>query len=188
MKIAISATGRTIESNIGATFGRAPLFLIRDTTTKDVKVIENKARGRQSGIGITAVNTVVNEGIDAVITADIGPKAFEIFKQGRVQIYKADDKIEDAIKLFEEKKLSEITNETVPRYSGKLKKEETQEVDWDRVEYTQKIQRVRCKGIAIKKIYRDTGVEIFCKNFIMIDGVPTCKIVNDRCMHYSTIV
>ena len=122
MKIVISATGRDIESNIDATFGRALFFLIMDTTTKEVKVIENKARDRPNGVGITAVNTVEKEGINAVITADIGPLAFEIFEQGRVKIYKAEGKINDAIRLFEEGKLSEINKATVPKYTGLKRK------------------------------------------------------------------
>ena len=122
MKIAISATGRYKESNIHTTFGRALFFLIMDTKTKEVKVIENKVRDRPDGVGITAVNTVENEGIGAVITTDIGPLAFKTFKQGGVKIYKAEGKINDAIRLFEEGKLSEITKATKPKYSGLKKK------------------------------------------------------------------
>ena len=122
MKIVISATGRDIESNIDVTFGRALFFLIMDTKTKEVKVIENKARDRPNGVGITAVNTVEKEGIDAVITTDIGPYAFATFKQGGVKIYKADGKINDAIRLFEEGKLSEITKATKTKYAGLKKK------------------------------------------------------------------
>jgi len=82
MKIAISSTGKDIESNIDETFGRTLFFLSIDTSTKEVKVIENKVRDRTDGVGITAVNTVETEGIDAVITTDIGgPLAFKTFKQ-----------------------------------------------------------------------------------------------------------
>jgi predicted Fe-Mo cluster-binding NifX family protein len=122
MKIAISATGRDIESNIDVTFGRALFFLILDTTTKEVKVIENKVRDRPDGVGITAVNVVENEGVDAVITYDIGPFAFKTFRQGGVKIYKAEGKINNAIRLLEEGKLSEITKATKPKYSGLKKK------------------------------------------------------------------
>ena len=122
MKIVISSTGRDRESTIDATFGRARFFLIVDTKTKKVKVIENKAKDRPSGVGITAVNTVENEGIDAVITADIGPLVFETFEQGGVKIYKAEGKINDAIRLFEEGKLSEITKVTRPKYAGLKRK------------------------------------------------------------------
>ena len=118
MKIVISAAGRDKESNIDSTFGRARFFLIVNTKSKEVKVIENKAIDRPNGVGITAVNTVENEGIDAVITAEIGPLAFETFERTGVKVYKAEGKINDAIQLFEEGKLSEIAKATRPKYAG----------------------------------------------------------------------
>ena len=122
MKIAISSTGRDIEGNIGATFGRAPFFLIMDTTTKEVKVIENKVRERSDGIGITVVNIIVGEKIDALITNDIGPSAFEIVERCRIKVYQAKGRIKDAIRLFKEGKLSEITKATGLKYMGLKKK------------------------------------------------------------------
>jgi predicted Fe-Mo cluster-binding NifX family protein len=118
MKIVISAAGRDKESNIDPTFGRARFFLIVDTKSKEVKVIENKAIDRPNGVGITAVNTVEKEGIDAVITAEIGPLAFETFEQSGVKVYKAEGRINDAIQHFKEGKLSEITKATRPKYAG----------------------------------------------------------------------
>lgn len=122
MKIAVGATGRDMESNIDATFGRAPFFLIVDTKTKEEKVIVNKVIDRPNGVGITVANIVEKEGIDAVITTDIGPLAFETFDQGGIKIYKAEGKINNAIRLFEEGKLSEIKKATVPKYTGLKRK------------------------------------------------------------------
>ena len=122
MKIVISAAGRDKESNIDPTFGRARFFLIVNTKSKEVKVIENKAIDRPNGVGITAVDTVEKEGINAVITGDIGPLAFKTFKQSGVKIYKAEGKINDVIRLFEEGKLSEITKATRPKYAGLKRK------------------------------------------------------------------
>ncbi len=118
MKIVISATGRDIESNIDATFGRAPFFLIVDTKTKEVKVIVNKVRDRPNGVGITVGNVVANEEIDAVIATDIGPFAFKTFEQCGIRIYQGEGKINNAIRQFEEGKLSEITKATVQKYEG----------------------------------------------------------------------
>ena len=118
MKIVISATGRDIESNIDATFGRAPFFLIVDTKTNEEKLVVNAARDRSSGVGVTIGNIVAKEGIDAVITTDIGPLAFETFEQCGIKIYQAAGKIKDAIQQFMEEKLSEITETTVLKYAG----------------------------------------------------------------------
>ena len=118
MRIVISATGRDKESNINATFGRAPFFLIVDTKTKEEKVIENKARDRPNGVGITVGNIVAGEEIDAAITNDIGPYAFEIIERCGIKVYQAKGRIKDALQLFEEGKLSEITNATKQKYAG----------------------------------------------------------------------
>ncbi len=118
MKILISATGKDIESNIDATFGRAPFFLIVGPKSEEVKVIENKARDRSSGVGITSVNVVLNEEMDAVITKDIGPEAYKVFESCGIKIYQAEGKIKDAIQDFKEGKLSEMTKATVQKYNG----------------------------------------------------------------------
>ncbi len=128
MKIVISATGRDIESNIDATFGRAPFFLIVDTKTKEEKVIVNKVVDRSSGVGVTVGNIVAKEEIDAVITTDIGPFAFETFEQCGIRMYQGEGKIIDAIRQFEEGKLSEITKPTVPRYTGLKRRKKRQTI------------------------------------------------------------
>ncbi|MFX1508540.1 MAG: NifB/NifX family molybdenum-iron cluster-binding protein [Promethearchaeota archaeon] len=123
MKIVISATGRDIESNIDATFGRCSFFLVLDTKTKDVKALINTTKDIPDKIGVTAGEIVANQGIDAVITADIGPKAFEAFKKYGIKIYQGEGKINDVVHQLEEGMLSEITKPTGPMYMG-LKKNE----------------------------------------------------------------
>ena len=117
MKIVISAKGRDIESNIDTTFGRASFFLILDTKTKKSKVIENNARDRPSGVGVTVGNIVADEEIDAVLTNNIGLLAFEIFEQCGIKVYQGEGKIKDAIQQFSEGKLSKITKPTVPKHT-----------------------------------------------------------------------
>ena len=118
MKVVISATGRDIESNINAKFGRAPFFLIIDTKTNEEKALVNTTRELPSGVGITVGNMVAREGIDAVITTEIGPLAFETFEQCGIKIYQAEGKIKDAIQQFTEGKLPEITKATAPKFIG----------------------------------------------------------------------
>ena len=122
MKIVISATGRDIESNIHATFGRCSFFLVLDTKTKDVKALMNTTKDRPDKIGVTAGQIVADQGIDAVITAEIGPLAFEAFEKYGIKVYQAEGKINDAILQLEEGKLPEITKATVSRFQG-LEKE-----------------------------------------------------------------
>ena len=119
MKVVISATGKDIESNINARFGRAPFFLIIDTKTNEEKVIDNTSRELESGVGVTVGNIVAREEVDAVIASDIGPLAFETFDQCGIKIYKANGKIKNAIQQFVEGKLPEIIKATVSKFDGK---------------------------------------------------------------------
>ncbi len=115
MKIVISSTGRDIESDIDTTFHRCSFFLIIDTKTNSLLSLENTTRDRPSEIGAIVGQIVANEGIDTVITTDIGPRAFEIFERYGIKIYQAKGKVNDAIRQLEAGKLPEITRATIQK-------------------------------------------------------------------------
>lgn len=123
MKIAISATGRNIDSNINTKFERCPFFLIVDIEKNILSPIENKTKDRPHEIGGTVGKLIANQEIDTVIANDIGPRAFEIFKQYGIKMYRAEGLVEDAIQYLKDGKLPEITEATVPMYSEWKKKE-----------------------------------------------------------------
>ncbi len=111
MKIAISSAGENLESEIDAKFGRCPYFLIveiEDKKIKDVKAIENIAAGQRGGAGITSAEIIAKEKVDAVITANLGPRAFSVFEQFEIKIYQGQGKVGDAVQKFIEGKLTEI--------------------------------------------------------------------------------
>ena len=122
MKIAISATGRGLDRNIDVKFERCRFFLILDIKKNLLLPFENKAKDRPREIGGTVGQLIANEGIDTVITSDIGPSAFEMFKQYGIKVYQAEGIVEDAVRCLKEGKLAELTKPTVPRYSDWKKK------------------------------------------------------------------
>jgi len=120
MKIAISSTGKTLESEVDTRFGRCPYFLIVEIENKikDFKAIENTATAQSGGAGITASEIVANEKPDAVITANLGPRAFSVFEQFGIKIYQGQGKIKKVIQEFIDGKLKEIVNATGPQHVG----------------------------------------------------------------------
>ena len=123
MKIAISATGRGLDSNIDAKFERCRFFLILDIEKNSLLPFENKTKDRPREIGGTVGPLIAKEGIDTVITSDIGPSAFDIFKQNGIKIYQAEGIVEEAVRRLKEGKLKELTKPTVPSYSDWKKKQ-----------------------------------------------------------------
>jgi len=121
MKIAISSTGKTLESELDARFGRCAYFLIveiEDEKVKDVKAIENTAKAQRGGAGITAGEIVANEKVDVVITENLGPRAFSVFGQFGIKVYSGKGKIKNVVKDFIEGKSIEMGEATGPQHMG----------------------------------------------------------------------
>ena len=88
MKIAISATGKDLDSAIDPRFGRASYFIIVDAESGNiVNVIDNlAAQDAAQGAGINAATLVAGSGAQTVLTGQIGPKAFEVLQASGIKM------------------------------------------------------------------------------------------------------
>jgi predicted Fe-Mo cluster-binding NifX family protein len=121
MKIAVSSAGKDPDSEIDVRFGRCPYFLIVDIEGKKIKgfkAIENTASAQAGGAGMTAAQIVADQNVEAVITANVGPRAFDVFGQLGITVYTAQGKIKDAVKDFIDGKLEEVRLPTGPQHMG----------------------------------------------------------------------
>ncbi len=123
MKIAISSIGKTLESEVDTRFGRCSYFLIVEVDKnskkiKGFKAIENTAKAQMGGAGITAGEMVANQKVDAVITINTGPRAFSVFEQLGIKVYRGEGKVKEVIQEFLDGKLEELTNATGPQHIG----------------------------------------------------------------------
>ena len=121
MKLVFSSSGKSVDDDIDARFGRCPYFLIvniEDKKVKNVKVIENTAKAQMGGAGITAGEIIGNLGVDAVITTNLGPRAFSVFNQLGIKVFKAQGSIKKAIEDFLSEKLDRLSDSTGPQHAG----------------------------------------------------------------------
>ena len=121
MRIAVSSTGKDIESNVDMRFGRCPYFIIaeiEDKKIKNIKAIQNISAMQTGGAGITAAQLIGNEDVQAVITVNIGPKAFAVLQQLGIDIYQGSGKIKDVLSQFIDNKLTKIKAATGPTFMG----------------------------------------------------------------------
>jgi len=117
MIMAISSSGKSIDHKIYTKFERCSYFLIVDLEHNTALPITNIAKETPHEIGGKVGKLIAKLGIDVIITTDIGPRAFEIFKQNGIKIYRAEGIIEDAIRQLKKGNLIEIKKATLPRYS-----------------------------------------------------------------------
>jgi predicted Fe-Mo cluster-binding NifX family protein len=110
MKVCVSSTGTGSESAIDPRFGRASHLLLVDTETGDLRPIPNDP-GAARGAGIQAAEAVVRSGASAVLTGQLGPKAFAVLQAAGIPAYGARGlTVQGAILALSEGRLSRITD------------------------------------------------------------------------------
>jgi predicted Fe-Mo cluster-binding NifX family protein len=119
MKICVSSTGKDINASIDQRFGRCQYFLIIDVETMDVKTIPNESTLASGGAGVQAAQIVTNEDVDAIITGNIGPNAFQILQAAGITVFTgAQGSIKEAIENYKKGTLKETESPNVESHSG----------------------------------------------------------------------
>lgn len=88
MKIAITSQGPDLTSQVDLRFGRAKNFIVLDTDTGEFSAHDNTQNmNAAQGAGIQAGRTVVELGVEAVVTGNVGPKAFATLQAGNIEVH-----------------------------------------------------------------------------------------------------
>ena len=118
MKIAVTAQGRDFNAPVDPRFGRASCFVVVDTETGAFSVADNAQNlNALQGAGIQAGRTVVDLGVGAVITGNVGPKAFATLTAGGVKVYTgATGDVGEAIEQFKAGALKLVDDATVEEH------------------------------------------------------------------------
>ena len=101
MKIAVSAKGNTMESQIDQRFGRAAFFIIVQTDDMEVEVVDNSAVAASGGAGISAAQMIADKDVEAVVTGNVGPNAMNVLKAAKIKLYKGSaESVKENVELF----------------------------------------------------------------------------------------
>ncbi|MCF6462356.1 NifB/NifX family molybdenum-iron cluster-binding protein [Clostridium sp. Cult1] len=119
MKIALSASGKDLHSNLDLRFGRSSYFIIYDLGTDQFKAMENKGESAGGGAGIAAAQQLIDERVEAIISNNIGPNAFDLLISSDIKMYKGKNiPCKLLVEMFKEKKLEEIKESRPSRKGG----------------------------------------------------------------------
>lgn len=118
MKVAVSSSGKSLDSMLDPRMGRCQYFMLVNSETMDFEVIENGAANASGGAGIQAAQTLLNTKVDAVVTGNVGPNAWEILEAAGIKVYRSGTTtIEDVLKDFQAGRLQTI-QEAGPAHGG----------------------------------------------------------------------
>lgn len=119
MKIAVTSTAKTLDSQVDQRFGRANCFVVIETETMDFVVIDNQSASAAGGAGVGAARAVTDAGADAVLTGNCGPNAERALSAAGVELYTGvTGTITEAVELFKSGKLAPAAGPNVKSHFG----------------------------------------------------------------------
>ncbi len=119
MKVAITAQGKDLNSAADPRFGRCQYFIIADTDEDDFKAVSNDSAQASGGAGTAAAQALVNQGVEAVITGNMGPNAMRVLQAADIKIYTTKAiTVREALEQWKTGKTEHITASTVAGHHG----------------------------------------------------------------------
>ena len=119
MRIAVSASGGGLDAAVDPRFGRCPYFVIVDTETMHSEVVPNESGNMAHGAGIQAAQTVVGQGVQVVLTGNIGPNAYQALSAAGTKIVTGvTGTVREAITSYKNGRLKETSSPSVGGHFG----------------------------------------------------------------------
>ena len=119
MKIAITATAPNLDADIDPRFGRCQYFVIADPDTMEFESLENSGATAGGGAGIATAQTLAGKSIEAVLTGNCGPNAYEVLAAAGIKVVTGvSGKVRDAIQSYKSGKLQASSQPNVAGHFG----------------------------------------------------------------------
>ena len=119
MKIAITATAASLDADIDPRFGRCQYFIIADPDTMEFESLENSGAMAGGGVGIATAQTIAGKGIEAVLTGNCGPNAYQVLAAAGIKVITGvSGKVRQAIEDYKSDKLKASSQPNVPGHFG----------------------------------------------------------------------
>jgi predicted Fe-Mo cluster-binding NifX family protein len=119
MKIAISSSGKTLDSPLDPRFGRCSFFLIVDPADMRYEAFDNQSAAQSGGAGIQAAQFLVDKNVSTVITGHVGPNAVQTLATAGIEIFaEQQGTIEEVVEKYKRGGLKSTTQSTVDSHFG----------------------------------------------------------------------
>jgi len=119
MKIAVAASGNTLDAQVDPRFGRCAWFVIVDSDTMAFEAVQNPGAMAGGGAGIQAAQVVGSTGAQAVIAGNMGPNAHQALTAAGIQILPfMGGTVRQAVEAVKAGKLTAAAAPTVPLHFG----------------------------------------------------------------------
>jgi predicted Fe-Mo cluster-binding NifX family protein len=119
MKVAISATGPSLNAETEPRFGRCPFFIFADPQTLEFEAMDNSSAMSGGGAGISAAQAIAGKGVQAVLTGNCGPNAYQALSAAGIEVITGvSGKVKDVIEQYRSGKFQASSQANVPDHFG----------------------------------------------------------------------
>jgi predicted Fe-Mo cluster-binding NifX family protein len=119
MKVAITATGPTLDADIDPRFGRCQYFIIVDPETMQFEALENSGAMAGGGAGVSTAQMIASKGVEAVLTGNCGPNAYQVLSAAGIKVITGvAGKVQDAIQGYKSGKFQASSQPNVGDHFG----------------------------------------------------------------------
>jgi predicted Fe-Mo cluster-binding NifX family protein len=119
MRIAVSATGPTLDVEVDPRFGRCPYFIIAEPETMEFEVLDNSSAVAVGGAGISASQAIAGKGVQVVLTGNCGPNAYQVLSSAGIRVITGvSGSVKDAIEGYRSGKFQTSAAANVPDHFG----------------------------------------------------------------------
>jgi len=119
MKLAISSTGKDLNSQLDLRFGRCAYFLVINPDDMSFEVFNNESAVLGGGAGIQSAQFLASKGVDAVITGNCGPNAVQTLTAAGVELFAGQTgTVKAVVERFKKGQLRPTSEATVDSHFG----------------------------------------------------------------------
>ena len=119
MRIAISASGPNLDAEVDPRFGRCRYFIIVDPENMEFEMMENSGALAGGGAGIATAQMISVKGVEAVLTGNCGPNAFQVLSAAGIKVVTGvSGKVRDTTQSYKAGSLQQSSQPNVPGHFG----------------------------------------------------------------------
>lgn len=120
MKLCVTSTGASLDSELDPRFGRCSYFILVDSETLEFQSFENESSGASGGAGVQSGKFVADSGAKIVLTGNVGPKAFSTLGAAGISVVTglAGLTVRDAITAYHTGNHRPVTGPTASEHAG----------------------------------------------------------------------